>query len=99
MLDTATPLLLSPADNVAILTQRAPQGSRPLALGVELAAPVMPGHKIAREDIPEGGAVVKFGQVIGYATRPIAAGEHIHSHNCEFGAHDQEYQILSLIHI
>ena len=57
MLDTATPLILSPADNVAIVTARAPQGSRPLGLGVELAAPVMPGHKIAREDIPEGGAI------------------------------------------
>ena len=93
MLDTATPLVLSPADNVAILTARAPQGARPLGLGVELAAPVMPGHKIAREDIPEGGAIVKFGQVIGYATKPIAAGEHVHAQNCEFGAHDQDYHV------
>lgn len=93
MLDTATPLILSPADNVAILTQRAPQGSRPLGLGVELAQPVMPGHKIAREDLAEGAAVVKFGQIIGYATRPIAAGEHVHTHNCAFGAHDQDYHV------
>ena len=93
MLDAATPLILSPSDNVAILTARAPQGSRPLGAGAPLAAPVAPGHKIAREDIPLGGAVTKFGQVIGYATKPIAAGEHVHSHNCEFGAHDQEYHV------
>ena len=94
MLDTATaPLVLHPADNVAILTARAPQGSRPLGLGEPLAAPVMPGHKIAREDIPLGGAITKFGQVIGYATKPIAAGEHVHTQNCEFGAHDQDYHI------
>ena len=94
MLDNATaPLILNPADNVAILTARAPQGSRPLGLGEPLAAPVMPGHKISREDIPLGGAISKFGQVIGYATRPIAAGEHVHTQNCEFGAHDQEYHI------
>jgi altronate hydrolase len=37
--------------------------------------------------------VVKFGQVIGYATRPIAPGEHVHTHNCGFGAHDQDYRI------
>ena len=55
MLDSATaPLVLHPSDNVAILTARAPQGSRPLGLGVALAAPVMPGHKIAREDIAAG---------------------------------------------
>ena len=93
MLDAATPLILSPADNVAILTLRAPEGARPLGLGIALAAPVMPGHKIAREDIPEGGSIVKFGQVIGYATKPIAAGEHVHTHNCEFGAHDQDYRV------
>lgn len=94
MLDSATsPLILHPSDNVAILTARAPQGTRPLGIGVELASPVMPGHKIAREDIAEGGAITKFGQIIGYATRPIAAGEHVHTHNCAFGAHDQDYHV------
>lgn len=93
MLDAATPLLLSPTDNVAILTLRAPQGARPLGAGVALDHPVSSGHKLARTDIPEGGAIVKFGQVIGYATRPIAEGEHIHTHNCAFGAHDQDYAI------
>ncbi|MFT3972959.1 MAG: altronate dehydratase family protein [Amaricoccus sp.] len=93
MLDAATPLILSPADNVAILTLRAPQGARPLGAGVALDHPVSPGHKLARTDIPVGGAIVKFGQIIGYATVPIAAGEHIHTHNCAFGAHDQAYEI------
>ena len=51
MLDAATPARPQPADNVAILTARAPQGARPLGLGAPLAAPVAPGHKIAREDI------------------------------------------------
>jgi altronate hydrolase len=60
---------------------------------VALDAPVAAGHKIARVEIPEGGSIVKFGQVIGYATRPIAAGEHIHTHNCGFGAHDQDYHV------
>jgi altronate hydrolase len=31
--------------------------------------------------------------VIGYATQAIAAGEHVHTHNCAFGAHDQDYRI------
>ena len=87
------PLILSPADNVAILTARAAQGARPLGLGAPLAAPVAAGHKLARADIAEGADVLKFGQVIGYATRPVAAGEHVHSHNCAFGAHDQDYRV------
>ena len=93
MLDTREPLVLHPADTVAILTARAPEGSRPLGLGVPLSAPVASGHKIARTAIAQGGDIVKFGQIIGYATRPIEAGEHVHSHNCAFGAHDQDYHV------
>ncbi|MFO1142961.1 MAG: altronate dehydratase family protein [Amaricoccus sp.] len=94
MLDSVpATLVLNPADNVAILTARAPQGAQPLGMGVPLAAPVSPGHKIARVDLPEGGEVIKFGQVIGYATKPIAAGEHVHVQNCAFGAHDQHYEV------
>lgn len=93
MSEQAQPLILSPADNVAILTARAPQGARPLGIGAALEAPVMPGHKLARADIAQGAAITKFGQIIGYATRPIAAGEHVHTQNCEFGAHDQDYHV------
>jgi altronate hydrolase len=93
MLDTPAPLVLHPSDNVAILTARAQQGARPLGLGDPLEAPVASGHKIAREPITEGGAIVKFGQTIGYATRLIAQGEHVHTQNCTFGAHDQDYHV------
>jgi altronate hydrolase len=91
--DTPAPLVLNPSDNVAILTARAAQGSRPLGLGTSLAAPVASGHKIAREAIPLGGPIVKFGQVIGYATQPIEPGAHVHTQNCAFGAHDQDYRV------
>lgn len=93
MLDSRQPLVLNPVDNVAIMVARAPEGSRPLGAGVPLSAPVSPGHKLARAAIPAGGDIVKFGQVIGYATRPIEPGEHVHTHNCGFGAHDQDYQV------
>lgn len=72
----ADPLVLNPADNVAILTAR----------GIAPA-----GHKIARAAIAPGAAVVKYGQTIGYATAPIAPGDHVHSHNCAFGAHDRAF--------
>lgn len=39
------------------------------------------GHKIALKAITVGEAILKYGQVIGHATRPIEAGEHVHSHN------------------
>jgi (2R)-sulfolactate sulfo-lyase subunit alpha len=50
---------------------------------VELAVlePVPLGHKIALRDIAEGEQVVKYGVVIGRATKAIRAGEHVHVHN------------------
>ena len=38
-------------------------------------------HKLALTDIKAGEKVLKYGQVIGGATRDIAAGEHVHTHN------------------
>ena len=39
------------------------------------------GHKIALTDLPAGALVHKYGHVIGMASRPIRAGEHVHTHN------------------
>lgn len=47
------------------------------------AEPIPFGHKIAIADIPEGGKVRKYGEVIGQAAKPIAAGYHVHVHNVE----------------
>ena len=41
------------------------------------------GHKIALVDIEAGANVVKYAEVIGIASRTIAAGEHVHVHNVE----------------
>jgi len=43
------------------------------------------GHKLAAHAIAEGAPVRRYNQIIGFATRPIAAGEHVHSHNLGMG--------------
>lgn len=40
------------------------------------------GHKVALANLSPGDRIVKFGFPIGHATRRIARGEHVHSHNC-----------------
>lgn len=39
------------------------------------------GHKIAVAPMDAGEPVVKYGEVIGFATSPIRAGQHVHVHN------------------
>ncbi|WP_274425258.1 UxaA family hydrolase [Chelativorans sp. YIM 93263] len=87
----STPVILSERDSVAILTARAAAGARPLGEGRPLDKPWSPGHKIARAALKPGAPIIKFGQVIGYATDEIAVGDPVHTHNCAFGAHDQSY--------
>ncbi|MEN9774915.1 MAG: hypothetical protein RL322_1985 [Pseudomonadota bacterium] len=40
------------------------------------------GHKAASRPIASGEPIIKYGVPIGVATQSIAAGEHVHVHNC-----------------
>jgi altronate hydrolase len=57
-----------------------------------LAAMRIPaGHKAAIRAFQPGDAIIRYGQIIGFATAPIAAGEHIHTHNCGMGDFAKDY--------
>jgi altronate dehydratase len=80
-------LLLDPRDTVAVAlaplssgtTVAFPRGAETVRITVGALIPF--GHKIAVVPMEAGGAVVKYGEVIGVATRPILPGEHVHVHN------------------
>jgi len=74
-------------DNVATLLENAAAGPvlvRGSTGEKQLTArePIEAAHKIAIAPIAENADVVKFGVVIGAATRAIAQGEWVHLHNC-----------------
>lgn len=66
------------ADNVAIVVnnQGLPAGTL-FEDGLQLTEHVPQGHKVALVDIPEHGAILRYGEVIGTALRPIAQGSWI----------------------
>jgi altronate hydrolase len=70
---------VDPRDDVAAALRDIDAGEQ--ALGVVAAQDIPRGHKIALHDIAQGQPVLKFGFPIGHATRAIAAGEHVHTHN------------------
>ncbi len=49
------------------------------------------GHKMATTKIAKGAPVLKFGQIIGFASEDILPGAHIHTHNCGFAAFERDY--------
>lgn len=50
----------------------------PLRLGQLIPS----GHKFAIRDVRQGQPIRRYGQVIGFAKRDIATGDHVHVHNC-----------------
>ena len=89
----ASLIVLHPNDSIAILPTGAAVGDDPLGADRPLETAIRAGHKIARRAHEEGERIVKFGQVIGVATQEILPGEHVHSHNCVFSDHGQDYAI------
>ncbi|HTJ26073.1 MAG TPA: UxaA family hydrolase [Candidatus Limnocylindria bacterium] len=83
--EDAAALRLKDDDDVAVaLRALAPGETVRFADGVIVAHTAIPGgHKLALRAIPPGGLIRKYGQVIGRAIAPIAAGEHVHVHNVE----------------
>lgn len=57
---------------------------------VRLRAQVQPGHKVAVSAILRGEPVRKYDTVIGFATRNIEVGDHVHSHNIELREYDRD---------
>jgi altronate hydrolase len=87
-------IYLHPRDNVCVAARNLGQGDDVAARQrrVTLAEPVRQGHKIAVAAIEAGEVVRKWGETIGYATRRIAAGQWVHSHNMAISKHSQQYE-------
>src|SRR3978361_881056 len=81
---------LHPDDNVVIaratLLPGAPVGDKVLA-----SERIPAGHKVAVRAIPNGEAIRRYGQIIGFASAAIAPGQHVHVHNCEMGDFSKDY--------
>lgn len=75
-------ILLDPRDDVALAREQLLPGT-PLDAERRVAGLIPPGHKVALRDVAPGAPVRRYGQIIGFASRPIRCGEHV----------------LSLIHI
>ena len=77
-------LRLHPNDPIVVALRDLASGDDLGAAGVLARQPIPSGHKVAVHAIAPGESILKFGQVIGRASRPIAPGEHVHTHNLSF---------------
>jgi len=81
---SSSPLLqLAPEDNVAVALRALRAGeSVDLAGGTcQVDRDIAIGHKLAARAIAQGETILKYNCPIGVATRAIAAGAYVHTHN------------------
>ncbi|MEN9316585.1 MAG: hypothetical protein RIS35_2978 [Pseudomonadota bacterium] len=86
-------LRLNAQDDVLIAAKPLAEGARIEDEAITLREPIPPGHKLAARPIARGAPVRRYGQIIGFATRDIAAGEHVHTHNLAFDAFERDYAV------
>src|SRR6202045_935113 len=75
---------LHPDDGVLIARSSLPPGMG-VADGVTTSERIPAGHKVATRAIAVGEPIRRYGQIIGFATAPIAPGQHVHTQNCGMG--------------
>ena len=80
-------IVINNRDNVATaVTNLEAEAAITLLIGeerltIELREAISLGHKFSITQIEANSAIIKYGEVIGYATKLIEAGEHVHVHN------------------
>ena len=83
-------------DDVVIARIEIPTGTLVAKEKVAAVVTIPAGHKLAVRDIAQGQPVRRYNQIIGFATRLIKAGEHVHVHNIAMGDFARDYAFCTL---
>jgi altronate hydrolase len=87
----APPLFIRLHDDDGVVIARATLLPGTEVAGVAATSRIPAGHKVAVRAHAAGEAIRRYGQIIGFATKPIVPGEHVHVHNCVMGDFDRDY--------
>ena len=87
---------LHPDDDVVIARLDISTGTLVSKENVRAVVTIPAGHKLAVRDVPQGKPVRRYNQIIGFATRDIKAGEHVHVHNLAMGDFQRDYAFCQL---
>ena len=89
--ETPLYLRLNPADDVVIACRELETGTNLLQESVVCRERIPAGHKVATRAVAKGDPLRRYAQIIGFATQPIAPGQHVHVHNLEVRAFARDY--------
>jgi altronate hydrolase len=95
MNEKAQTIRLHAADDVVIAVNPIAAGTLVKTAGVRTVDNIPAGHKLAIRAIPVDAPVRRYNQVIGFAAKPIAPGEHVHVQNLTLHDFSRDYAFCS----
>ena len=78
---------VTPKDNIAVAIKEIKTGEAVTGIGdreVRANEDIMRNHKVAIAELAEGEPVFKYGETIGFASKPIRPGDWVHTHNLKW---------------
>lgn len=91
MKQDASVIILHANDDVAIARKPVKAGECIVEKNIDVLNDIQAGHKIALRDIAENEPVKRYNQIIGFASKPIKQGEHVHIQNIKIGDFNRDY--------
>jgi altronate hydrolase len=84
---------LSLEDNVMVALNELAPDSIIVEADINSRDRIPAGHKVAICRIKSGGPIIKYGQIIGFASKNILPGDHVHTHNTAVSSFRRDYAI------
>ena len=89
----AKTMKLSSQDNVMVAISELAPHSIIAKTDLRSRDKIPAGHKVAMRQIKSESPIVKYGQIIGFASKDIQPGEHVHTHNTMMSDFTRDYAI------
>ncbi len=89
----AKTIRLSPKDNVVVALKELAPDSTIEKANLKNRDRIPAGHKVAIGKINSGSPIIKYGQIIGFASKRILPGDHVHTHNAVMSNFARDYDI------
>ena len=86
-------IVLSKNDNVGVSQFIIPEKTKIEGREINTIDPIPFGHKVCLKSVNKGDPIIKYDQIIGFASKNIQAGEHVHSHNLEFKEFKRDFKV------
>jgi altronate hydrolase len=86
-------IVLNQNDNVGVSQFIIPEKTKIAGQDISAIDPIPFGHKVCLKSINKGDPIIKYDQIIGFASKDIRAGEHVHSHNLEFREFKRDFKV------